>query len=76
MTAYDLHPKTRRVSVTTVKVGDIIMESHEHPARVIRITGKLRLSLWCRYVWSPPTDHDWLLGSYSLRARIDKAVQH
>jgi hypothetical protein len=75
VTDYDLHPKTRPVAVATLRVGDIVLESPEHPARVTRLKGETRINVWCRYVWTPPTDPDWRLGTFALRDRIEKVVK-
>lgn len=77
MTAYDLTPKTTTVPAAALKVGDVVLESHEHPAMITKITFSTRngVTIRCRFVWQRTTEPDWLLGSFPNDARILKAVR-
>ncbi len=73
----DLNPKTRTVAAATIRVGHVVMESHEHPAQVteIRRAASGRLNIWCRYLWQASREPQWLLGTFQPNAPIEKAVK-
>jgi hypothetical protein len=66
----NLDPKTRTVNVSTLKVGHIVVESHGHPAIVVRIARRGRsarfANVYCRYVWQASGEPPWLLGDATL----------
>lgn len=73
----NLSPKTRTVAAATIRVGHVVMESHEHPAQVteIRRGAGGRLNIWARFVWQASKEPQWLLGSFQPNAPIEKAVR-
>lgn len=73
----DLNPKTRAVAAATIKPGHIILESHEHPAQITRVTRAPhgRLNLFARFIWQASREPDWLLGTFQPRALIERAVK-
>jgi len=76
MTALNLHPKTRAVAAATIKPGQVVLESHEHPAKVTRVVlSNKGLSIWARYIWQAKTEKEWLLGTFKPRSPIQKAVR-
>jgi hypothetical protein len=72
----NLNPKTVTVAAAMIRPGHIVMESHEHPAQVTRISASNKgLSVWCRFVWQASREKEWLLGTFQPRAGIEKAVR-
>lgn len=56
---YNLTPRTRQVRAADVRPGHIVVESHERPAVVVRVSyprSGVRITLHCRYVWSATAD--------------------
>lgn len=74
---HDLSPKTRRVPVSTIRPGDVVMQSDEHPVRVSmrKHTQGRELTLYCRYVWQNESEPVWTLGTFRPTALIEKAVK-
>lgn len=72
----DLNPKTQTVAAATIKPGHIILESHEHPAQVTRVTaGPKGIAIWARFVWQASSEKEWMLGTFKPRDGIEKAVR-
>lgn len=72
-TAYNLRPDTERVPARALREGDVVLEGPDHPAiviRPIRTTNPVRV--WVRYIWQPPYEASWLMGSYHPDHRIDR----
>lgn len=71
----NLTPKSKAVRAEKVKVGDVILESFDHPAVVVEIRGGSggRTHLYCRYVWQSPTELMWKFGTFPPGARIPAA---
>jgi hypothetical protein len=80
MTGLQLHPKTRRVPVSSLRPGHIVMESSGHPAFVVRIAfrGALdqRVNVYCRYTWQESSEVSWRLRDAWLDGAtlVDRAV--
>lgn len=77
MNGYNLNPKTCLVPAATLKQGDIVLESEEHPARVVRTRRPRQgqqLQISCRYIWQSKKEPSWLLGSFQSGALLLKAV--
>jgi len=74
---HDLSPRTRRVPVSTIRPGDVVMQSDEHPVRIsMRKRGAGRdVTLFCRYVWQTDSEPVWTLGTFHPTALIEKAVK-
>ncbi|GAA1997301.1 hypothetical protein [Microbacterium pumilum] len=76
-TAHELTPRTRAVRAADVRPGHIVMESHEHPAVVVRVErphNGTRIRLYCRFVWQASTEPTWAMPEdHTLRA--DDIVQ-
>ncbi|MBF4512284.1 hypothetical protein ITJ66_07250 [Plantibacter sp. VKM Ac-2885] len=71
-------PKTRPTRADLIRVGDIVLESYEHPATVTSVhqtgaTGQVYLR--CRYIWQRPVEPDWSLGKFAPATPILKAVK-
>ena len=67
-------PKSRPVPAYKIRVGQIVMESNDHPARVTRISaihGELRI--YSRYVWQTSKEPDWLFGKFDPWDDIERA---
>ena len=75
MTALNLNPKTATVAAASIKPGHVILESHEHPAKVTRLgVSPFGIAIYCRYVWQASSEKDWLLGRFAPHSPIEKAV--
>lgn len=78
MNSYNLHPKTCPVPAATLRRGDVVLESTEHPARIVRLhrprNGGGQVQFFCRYVWQRDREPSWSLGSFQPGARILKVV--
>ncbi len=75
-TLHNLTPKTRPCPASDIKVGDVVVETWEHPVVITRVARKNReVYLYCRYVWQAPRDPEWKLGTFRPTQRLPKAVQ-
>jgi hypothetical protein len=77
VTELNLNPKTQTVVAASIKPGHVILESHEHPAQVTRVTTTTtgRVTIYARYIWQASAEKDWKLGTFALRSPIQKAVR-
>ena len=70
MRTLNLHPKTRTVTAGTLRVGHIVVESHGHPAIVVRVARRGRsvsvANVYCRYAWQAAGEMPWLLRDRPL----------
>lgn len=73
----DLNPKTQTVPAVAIKPGHIVMESHNHPAQVTRVSYPTngRVTIRCRFIWQATSEPDWVLGTFNARAPIERAVR-
>jgi len=74
MTAPKLNPRTQTVRADSVRPGHTVMESHEHPAVVVRVarhSGTGAVTFWCRYVWQASTEPLWPFGPHHPATPID-----
>jgi hypothetical protein len=70
---FDFNPKTRSVPASLIRVGQIVLESDEHPVRITRIShSKNGLNLWCRYIWQRPNEPEWLLGYFYSETKLER----
>jgi hypothetical protein len=68
------NPKTRSVAVSSLKVGDVVMESDEHPATITHIYARHgRVQIRARYIWQDEREPDWVLASLYPYNKIKKA---
>lgn len=78
MNNYNLHPKTCLVPAATLRRGDVVLESTEHPARIVRLlrsrNGSGQVQFFCRYIWQRESEPSWPLGTFQPGARILKAM--
>ena len=80
MRTLNLDPKTRSVTVGTLRTGHIVVESHGHPAIVVRVARRGRSvsvsNVYCRYVWQAAGEMPWLLGDGPLHNSdpVERAV--
>lgn len=71
----DLNPKTQTVAAASIRPGHIILESHEHPAQVTRVAvSNKSVTIFARYIWQASSEKEWKLGTFAMRAPIEKAV--
>ena len=76
MKELNLNPKTETVAAATIRPGHIVLESHEHPAQVTRVSVSPKgLSIFCRFIWQASNEKEWMLGTFAPRAPIEKAVR-
>lgn len=73
---HDYSPKMRTVPASTIRKGDVILESDGHPARVLRVSkmGRSR-SFWCRYLWQTPAESEWSTREYPATYPVAKKVR-
>lgn len=70
-TAHNLTPRTRVMRAADVRPGHIVMESHDHPAVVVRVVRQYaKVRLWCRYVWQATHEVAWPLPDLPEDARV------
>jgi hypothetical protein len=75
MKPLDFNPPTRPVPAATLRVGHVVMESHEHPAVITKVgNSRGRISIRARYIWSAHTEPDWPLGSFRPTQLLPKAI--
>lgn len=79
MTGFNYTPRTRKVPVSSLRAGHIIMESPEHPAQITRLARKFgrdgALTISCRFVRQASREPEWELGVFSKESLLDKAVR-
>ena len=73
-TAYNLRPDTESVPARALREGDVVLEGPDHPAVVVRISRSRPVRVHVRYVWQPPYEVPWLMGTYHPDHRIDRAI--
>lgn len=69
----NLDPKTHAKRAADLRTGDVVLESHQHPAQVVRPTYSNGVTVWCRYIWQASHEPVWKLGSYRHDARLQVA---
>ncbi len=74
-TEWNLRPDTERVRAGALRVGDVVMESFDHPAVVDRIGHPGgQIAVHCKYIWSEPWEPTWLLGTFNPIHLFDRAL--
>lgn len=75
-TGYNLRPDTQRVPASALRVGDVVLESADHPAVIVSIHTHQRIYLrvHARYIWSPPYEPSWVLGDFHPIHMFDRAL--
>ncbi|MFK4852316.1 hypothetical protein ACI3KT_11825 [Microbacterium sp. ZW T6_19] len=74
-TGWNLRPDTERVAAGALRQGDVVMESHDYPAVITRLSHPRHLiDIYARYVWQRPDEPSWLLGTFSARRLFDRAI--
>ncbi|MCU1420185.1 MAG: hypothetical protein JWR57_1354 [Mycetocola sp.] len=77
MSELDFRPKTRSVPARLIRVGQVVMESAEHPCTIVEIRSNLRrdgLRIYAQYVWQRDTEPAWLLGTFHPDTLLEKAI--
>lgn len=77
MTAYELDPKTKRVPARLLRVGQVVMESYEHPCTIVSIRENNQRHLLmfdARFVWQRDTEPAWRLGTFHPDTLLEKAI--
>lgn len=70
----NLTPRTAGKRAADLRVGDVVLESSEHPARIVRLTyTSSRVHVYCRYIWQATREPAWKLGEYRAEARLETA---
>lgn len=75
-TDYNLRPRTERVRASALRSGDVVMESDEHPALIVRLEHLVRgahVRVWTRYIWQPDTERPWPMGTFHPDYPFDRA---
>lgn len=73
-TGYNLRPATERVRADSVRTGNVVIESAEHPARITAVAQRRgQIAIRARYIWSATTEPDWPLGTFHPAALLDRA---
>jgi len=79
MTRVNYTPRTRKVPVSSLRAGHIVMESPEHPAQITRLARPFgrdaAVTIWCRFVWQASREPEWVLGVFSSESILEKAVR-
>lgn len=67
-------PKTTSKQAADLKVGELVLESWQHPARIVRLQyGSGRVHIHCRYIWQASREPWWKLGDYHPADRLEIA---
>jgi hypothetical protein len=74
MTEFEFSPKTKPVPARLLRVGQIVLESPEHPARITRVTAGVRLWVYARYIWQRETEAEWILGRFRDEDTVERAI--
>lgn len=73
-TAYNLRPSTEVVPASVLRVGDVVLESDEHPARITNARRRCgELHFLARYIWQADTERAWLMGIFRPDHPFDRA---
>lgn len=71
----NLNPKTRPTTAAKLRVGHVVLESREHPAKIAQIGYRAGLVvIQCRYIWQSKAEPTWTLGRYHPTALLEKAI--
>ncbi|MBG6238212.1 hypothetical protein IWX78_001167 [Mycetocola sp. CAN_C7] len=77
MNELDFRPKTKGVPARLIRVGQVVMESYEHPCKVVEINdnpvSKYRI-ISARYVWQRDSEPPWRLGTFHPEALLERAI--
>lgn len=73
-TDYNLRPDTEPVEARSLRVGDVVMESRDHPVRISQIGGLSRVWLHGNYIWESD-ERTWPLGNFNMAHLFERAVQ-
>lgn len=74
-TGWNLRPDTERVKARALRVGDVVMESHDHPFLITRVNVQPSVVVYGRYVWQGEHEKVWLLGTFRNTHKFDRAVR-
>lgn len=73
-TPYNLRPRTERVEARSLRVGDVVLESPDHPVRIERVSpGRAPISIYALYIWQTPHERPWLVGRFHPEHPFDRA---
>lgn len=74
-TGWNIRPDTERVSAQALRVGDVVLESPDHPATVTRLSyPRHHVTVQARYIWQSPDEPSWTLGTFSNNHPFDRAL--
>lgn len=75
-TGFNLRPTTERVRADSLRPGNVVIESAEHPAVITKTSHSSRsVTLFARYIWSATTEPDWPLGNFPAATLFDRALK-
>ena len=60
-TGWNLRPSTERVPAQSLRVGDVVMESFEHPFRITRLSLQPVVIVYGKYIWQGEAEKSWML---------------
>lgn len=71
----NLRPKTRPTLAAKLRVGQVLLESEEHPVKIVSVGYQTSLVvIHCRYIWQSKAEPTWILGKFHPTALLEKAV--
>ncbi|MDJ0335361.1 hypothetical protein QMG83_09010 [Salinibacterium sp. G-O1] len=73
-TAWNLRPDTERVEARALRVGDVVMESPDHPFRIAKVTHQNGVIVHGKYVWQDDREKSWMLSRFSNSHVLDRAI--
>jgi hypothetical protein len=73
-TGWNLRPDTERVAAQSLRVGDVVMESFDHPVLITRMSVYPVVILHGRYIWQAEDEMTWMLDCPSSIHRFDRAI--
>jgi hypothetical protein len=73
-TGLNLRPDTERVEARALRVGDVVMESPDHPFLVTRLSRQRGVIVHGRYIWQAKQEPSWMLDQFPSNHIFDRAV--
>jgi hypothetical protein len=73
-TGWNLRPDTERVVAQALRVGDVVMESFDHPFRITRLCTHADVIAHGKYIWQAEDEPSWMLNRFPTNHTLDRAV--
>lgn len=73
-TGWNLRPDTERAKAQSLRVGDVVMESFDHPFLITRLNFRNGVIVYGKYVWQGEDEKSWMLDRFPNSHVVHRAI--